>query len=65
MIKVDEVVNKTITDMHISYISTMTMQQTTGSAMTPRRWERRQNQAEDLVTVLFIDDSDRRESWLN
>ena len=69
MIEVDEVVNKTITDLHISYeepeISTMTMQQTTGSAMTPRRWEQRQIQAEDLVAVLFIEETDRRESWLN
>ena len=43
----------------------MTMQQTTGSVMTPRRWEWQQIQAEDLVAVLFIEDEDRRELWVN
>ena len=74
MIMVDEVVNKTITDLHISYkeqniltrrMGQTTTQHTTGGAMTSRRLEQRQIQEEDLVAVLFIEDSDRRESWLN
>ena len=74
MIMVDEVVDNAITDLHISYeepdISTRstgqtTTPQTTGGAMTSRRWEQRQIQAEDLVAVLVLEYADRRESLLN
>ena len=69
MIKVEEVVNTIVTDLHISYeepdISMKKMQQIAGSVMTPRGWKQRQIRAEDLVAVLFIEDSDMRESWLN
>ena len=33
--------------------------------MPPRGWEQQETREEDLVAVLFVEDSDRRESRLN
>ena len=41
------------------------MLRTTGCTTTPRGWEQQETREEDLVAVLFVEDSDRRESWLN
>ena len=67
MIMVDGVVNKTITDLRISYEEppiSMTSQ-TIRCTMSPRGWEQQETYAEDLVLVLLIEKSDRRESLLN
>ena len=74
MIEIDELVNKTITNLHISYeepdiltrrTGWTTTPQTTGGAMIYRGMEQRQIQEKHLVAVLLIEDSDRKESWLN
>ena len=66
---VDEVVNKTITDLRFSYeepaVLLKNTPQTTGSMMMPKGWEQQETGGEELVAVLLIEDSDRRESWLN
>ena len=67
LIVVDEVVNKTITDLCISYEEPAILLKntllTTASSMMPQGWEQQETQGEDLVSVavLVVEDSDRRD----
>ena len=79
MIEIDEVVNKAITDLHISYVEPKRrpgyLEQTTTPSTSPweiqttvgdkmgRRLEQRHLQVETLVSVLLIEDGDKKELW--
>ena len=62
LIVMDEVLNKTITELRFVYEEPLVLventPQTTRSTVTPKGWEQQETGGEELVAVLLIEDSD-------